>query len=71
MPIKVSDVAEINTTRWRSYFSFLLSVKSANRSLFKDFYNKKEKKKSKSSDGIYFIIVTKGLTYKKRPFARS
>jgi hypothetical protein len=52
----LSDDDKINATRWRSYFSFLRGVKSANRSLFKDFYN--EMGKSKSDGGIYFIIIT-------------
>ncbi len=39
-------------------FFFSSSVKSANRSPFKDFYNNEEKEKSKSNGGIYFIIVT-------------
>ncbi len=55
----LSDVDEINTTIWRSYFSFMRGAKSANSELFKDFWDEAEMEKNKSDGGIYFVIVTK------------
>ncbi len=56
--VSLSDVDEINTTIWRSYFSFMRGAKSANSELFKDFWDEAEMKKNKSDGGIYFVIVT-------------
>jgi len=55
---EVSDIGEINTTIWRSYFSFMRGTKSANSELFKDFWDEAEMEKNKSNGGIYFGNVT-------------
>jgi hypothetical protein len=42
---------------FRSYFSFMRGVKSANSMLLKDFYNEAEKEKNEKNVDIYFVIV--------------
>ncbi len=44
MPVRIDD--KIKYTILRSYFSFLLGLKSANRNLFKDFYNNAKMEKN-------------------------
>jgi hypothetical protein len=48
---------KISFARWRSYFSFMRGVKSANSKLFKDFYSEAEMEKNKQVGGSYFIII--------------
>ena len=51
------NVDQIKYTIWRSYFSFLQGVKSANNELFKDFYNEVKMGKNKPDGVLYLIIV--------------